>query len=50
MDQRHKVKCKYNNRKPIGNILYIDSSNICPICHRLWDIHSYNFRDLDFDL
>ena len=35
-----KVKYIYIIRKPISNFLYMSNSNICCICHHLWDIQS----------
>ena len=42
-----KVKCKYTNRKQILDSLCISNNNVCPIGHRLRNIHSQNLRDLD---
>ena len=30
-----KVKCKYANGKATCNFLFVGSSSVCPICHRL---------------
>ena len=40
------VKYKYAKGKAICNFLFGDNSNICTICHSLWDINSWNVHDL----
>ena len=45
-----KVKCKYTNRKPLGDFPCIGNSNICFICHHLRENHLENLHNLDFDL
>ena len=44
------VKLMSDVNIPIGGFLCIGNSNTCPICNRLWDSHSQNLHDLDFDL
>ena len=45
-----KVTCQYTNQKSIDDFLCIGNDNVCPICHRLRDIHSQNMHDLALDL
>ena len=44
------VRCKYGNRKPLHDFLFVANSNVCPFCYRLLDINSRNVHDFDPDL
>ena len=44
------VKYKYANEKALCNFLFVDNSNVCPICHRLRNINGRIVHDLDPDL
>lgn len=38
------VKCKYVDRKVIGDILYVGSNSVFPICHCLWYKPVWTFK------
>ena len=41
----HKVKCKY----PSWKATCVGSNNVCPICHRLWDILVWSSQCISFE-
>ena len=40
-------QCKYASEMVVCNFVFVGNSNVCPICHRLWDIINRNVHDLD---
>ena len=45
-----KVNCGYFNGKAVCDFIFVGNSNVCPICHRLWDINSGNVYELNADI
>ena len=48
--ERAKAKCKYANGKAVCDLIFVGSSNVCPVCHHLREIRNRNVHDLNLDL